>query len=205
MKYYCFPYFSKVEGVQVAGEWILWIYSALWYRVMASLWIGPWGEFSVSRASAFAVDVCSVMCTWCWPSASIMWIQGFWIMLGFLTVDIYAYFFNLLPVSLLSSINRWCKLAEDVLCMPPWMAAQERSGWKSQSSACSGRIGVTVLGMQQAALQRLLSCSLSQARCRDSLKGWGCCLIHSLRLSDVLWALKCSSVYWLWMWLLLSR
>lgn len=53
-----------------------------------------------------------------------------------------------------------------------------------------------VLGMQQAALQRLPGCSLSRAKCRDSLKRWDCCLIQPLMLSDILWTPNSSSVRW---------
>lgn len=37
--------------------WCMWHGSALWYNVMASLWMGPWGHFSTSRAPAVTVDV----------------------------------------------------------------------------------------------------------------------------------------------------
>lgn len=47
--------------VHVAEEWGLWVYLALWYSMMASLWMGPWRNFSVSRASAFTVDVHSAL------------------------------------------------------------------------------------------------------------------------------------------------
>jgi len=45
--------------MRVAGEWGLWVYLALWYSVVVSLW--PWGDFSFTRASAFTVDVHSAL------------------------------------------------------------------------------------------------------------------------------------------------
>lgn len=97
--------------------------------------MGPWGDFSVSRASAFTVDARSVLVL------AIMWMQGFWIMLGCLPVDIYPSFFSLTPVGLFSPTNRWYQLTEDVLCRPQWMAVYEGPGWKSQSSVTSGHTG----------------------------------------------------------------
>lgn len=169
--------------VHVAGEeWVLWVYLTLWYSMMASLWMGSWEDFLVSRASAFTVAVHSaLMLAKCKHHVYDRFLNNAKLSAS----DIYPSFFSLLPLSLFSLMDRWCQLTADVLSRLQWMAVLEGAGWKSPSGVICGDTGVAVLGMQQAALR---GCSLSQARCRNSLAGWNCYLIQQpLRLRDVPW------------------
>lgn len=139
--------------VHVAGEeWVLWVYLTLWYSMMTSLWMGSWEDFLVSRASAFTVAVHSaLMLAKCEHHVYDRFLNNAKLSAS----DIYPSFFSLLPLSLFSLMDRWCQLTVDVLSGLQWMAVLEGAGWKSPSGVISGDTGVAVLGMQQAAPQRL--------------------------------------------------